>query len=100
MPRGKKMSVTLSPHLEAIVRDHVATGDFADADEVVAEALRLLDEYNLVKLERLRAAVATGFEQIERGEGREYTPEVYAEILANARRKIREGHRPNPDVLP
>ncbi len=38
------MNVTIPPHLEAIVRDHIASGDFADASEVVAEALRLLEE--------------------------------------------------------
>ena len=94
------MQVTLSPDLEAIVQGYVAGGDFPDASAVVAEALRLLEEHNRMKLERLRAALKVGFDQLERGEGREYTPEVHAEILANARRKIREGHQPDPDVCP
>jgi putative addiction module CopG family antidote len=38
------MDVPLSPRLERIVREQLATGRFHDAGEVVAEALRLLGE--------------------------------------------------------
>ncbi len=94
------MPVTLSADLEAIIRDHVASGDFADASAVVAEALRLLDEHNQLKLERLRAALQVGLDDIEQGRYREFTPEVATELWENGLRKVREGHRSNPDVLP
>lgn len=94
------MQVTLSPDLEAIVQGYVAGGDFPDASAVVAEALRLLDEHNRMKLERLRAAIQLGMDDFENGRYRAYTPEVHAEILANARRKIREGHTPDLEVCP
>ncbi len=63
------MYVTLSSHQEAIVRDHIANGDFADESAVVAEALRLLEEQDRLKLEHLRAALKIGFDQPERGPG-------------------------------
>lgn len=94
------MNVSLTPRLEAMIRERVESGDYADASEVVAEALRLLAAQDQLKLERLRAALAIGLEQIERGEIRPYTPELRAEILESARRRFREGKLPHPDVLP
>ncbi len=94
------MNVTLSPRFEAMIRDRIEHGDYADAADVVEEALLRMEQEDQAKLERLRAALKVGLDELDRGEGREYTSELRAEILANARRKIREGHRPDPDVCP
>lgn len=94
------MNVTLSPRFDEMVRDWIEHGDFTDARDVVEEALLRMKRDDEAKLERLRAALQIGLDELDRGEGREYTPELRAEILANARRKIREGHRPDPDVCP
>jgi len=94
------MNVTLSPRFEAMIRERIEHGDYADAADVIEEALLRMEKEDQAKLERLRAALKEGFDQLERGEGREFTPEVAAELWENARRKHREGHRPNPDVLP
>ncbi len=45
------MNVDLSPQLEDLVRQKVASGLYTSASEVVREALRLMDEQD-----RLRAA--------------------------------------------
>lgn len=92
------MNVHLTPHLETMVRQKVATGRYNDASQVVREALRLLEERD--SLRQLRAALAIGQEQLDRGEGRECTPELHAEINEAARRNVREGNRPHPDLLP
>jgi antitoxin ParD1/3/4 len=60
------MNVTLPPRFEALVEEKVMSGRYADASEVIQEALRLLDEHE--RLQHLRAALALGPEQIERGE--------------------------------
>jgi antitoxin ParD1/3/4 len=81
-----------------MVRQKVESGRYNNASEVVREALRLMEERDA--LQRLRADVAAAQEQFDRGEGREYTPELHAEILETARKRAREGEQPRPDVLP
>jgi antitoxin ParD1/3/4 len=92
------MNVSLTPQLEELVRSKVASGRYNNASEVVREALRLLEDYD--RYEAFRAAVAVGYEQAERGELIPWTPELRAEIQRNVERKAREGHQPNPDVIP
>ena len=38
------MNINLTPHLEDIVRQKVASGSYASASEVIREALRLMEE--------------------------------------------------------
>jgi antitoxin ParD1/3/4 len=92
------LTVELSTEHAAFVREHVESGRYASADEVMEAALRLLDERD--QREYLLAALRIGREQGERGEVREWTPELHQEIRRAARRKAQEGHRPHPDVLP
>ena len=57
------MNISLTPQLEAFVKDKVATGLYGNASEVVREALRLLheqDELQGLKRERLRRALIDG----------------------------------------
>lgn len=92
------MNVSLTPQLEEMVRSKVASGRYGNASEVIREALRLLEDYD--RYESFRAAVAVGYEQAERGELLAWTPELRAEIMQSVEQKARDGHRPNPDVLP
>ncbi len=92
------MNVSLTPQLEEMVRNKVASGRYNNASEVVREALRLLEEYD--RYEAFRAAVAIGYEQAERGELLPWTPELRAEIDRNVEQKAREGRKPNADVVP
>ena len=76
------VSLTLSPAIEARIKELVASGRYADANEVIAEGLRLLDERD--KLERLRAEIAIGLEEIERGEEIVYTPDYMQRLIRKA----------------
>ena len=95
------MVVELSPRIGALIKEKVESGEYPDADAVVTEAMRLLQERDdEAKLERLRAMVQVGLDQAERGEVIELTPDLYEKIWENARRKLREGHHPKADVCP
>ena len=59
------MNVNLSPQLEDLVRQKVASGLYTSASEVVREALRLMDEQDrlrAVKLEQLRQDIQDGLD--------------------------------------
>ena len=48
----------------------------------------------------MRESIAEGLTAIERGEGREWTPELMAELDRAADERIRQGLPPKPDVCP
>ena len=84
------MDVTLTPELERLVQDKVATGLYASEDEVIREALRLLkdrDELRLLAVEDLRREVRERLDQLDRGESVFLDPE---RIKAEGRRRLAE----------
>lgn len=92
------MSITMTAEAEATIRAKVESGRYASADEVIAAALRLLEEDEQAKLERLRALIDEGFE----GPFTPLTRESWNEGLARAkqRHQARNGARlADPDVL-
>ncbi len=65
------MNVSLTPELEQLIHDKVATGRYHSASEVVREALRLLedrDELRRLRRQELRHKVAVGLASLDRGE--------------------------------
>jgi antitoxin ParD1/3/4 len=92
------MSVQLTPSAEAMIRQKVESGLYATVDEVIDEALRLLDEHD--RLRQLRAKLDVGLAQIGRGEVVPFTPALVAEMKREARRMFHEGKLPSPDVCP
>lgn len=59
------LNVNLTPELEAMVRDKVASGHYGSASEVVREALRLMeerDQLRAAKLGQLRRDIQAGIE--------------------------------------
>lgn len=69
------MNVSLTPELEKLINDKVASGLYNSASEVVRDGLRLLkerDELRRIQIEELRRDVTLGMEQIRRGEGNKY----------------------------
>lgn len=65
------MNVSLTPQFEKLIRQKVKTGQYQTASEVIRDALRLLDERDRLREERLKALkdeIAVGVRQIERGE--------------------------------
>ncbi len=93
------MAIQIPADVEARIQQKVAEGFFPDADEVIREAMRLLDEQER-ELEELRAKLQIGLDQLDRGEGIPFTPELMAKIRLEAAERYRRGERPNPDVCP
>ena len=66
------MNIYLGKHFEEFIRKQVESGRYANASEVVREALRLYED-NEVKLERLREMLAEAEADFERGDFIEVT---------------------------
>lgn len=80
------LNINLTPQLEAMVRDKVASGLYSSASEVVREALRLMqeqDQLRALKLESLRRDIQEGLESGSAG-----ALEIEA-IKARARSRLR-----------
>jgi antitoxin ParD1/3/4 len=59
------MNISLTPHLEEMIREKIASGSYNSASEVVREALRLMeqeDQLRSLKLQRLRQDVQEGMD--------------------------------------
>lgn len=70
------------PHeFEDFVSSEVASGRFRSRQEVVAEALRQFQQREQ-KLDRLRAELAEGLDELDRGEGIP-SDQVFAELRAS-----------------
>jgi antitoxin ParD1/3/4 len=64
--------LTLTPEHEQLIQTQLATGRYANAEEVLAIALQLLtrlDSEQQVWIEETRAKIATGIAELDRGEG-------------------------------
>ncbi len=70
------MQVTLTPELDRLVGEKVASGLYESPSEVVREALRLLFEREPA-MEWLRREARLGFEQLESGEVLDLTREEF-----------------------
>ncbi|MBD6614750.1 type II toxin-antitoxin system ParD family antitoxin [Komarekiella sp. 'clone 1'] len=82
------MNVSLTPELEQLVKDRVTSGRYHSVNEVIGEALRLLEERDRLQEQRLaelKAKIQVGIEELERGEGID-GEEVFAEIEEDIRR--------------
>jgi antitoxin ParD1/3/4 len=93
------MSVTLSPQTEALIRRKLEAGRYATVDDVITEALRVLDARDR-RIEQMRESVRDGFAAIERGEGIELTAESMTERGRRAQERVQHGDVPSPDVCP
>jgi antitoxin ParD1/3/4 len=66
------MNISLTPELERLVDEKVKSGNYASASEVIREGLRLLEEQDELKRERLAAVrrkIDRGLEQLDQGLG-------------------------------
>ena len=68
------MNIILKPEQEQLIQAKVNSGKYKTVDEVIAEALQLLeqrDQHYQKWLEDTRQKVAVGLAQLDRGEGME-----------------------------
>jgi putative addiction module CopG family antidote len=76
------MHVTLTQQTEALVRERVASGRYADPETVIEQAVRLLQARD--RLDELRMLVAEADAEVERGEVTEWTPEMFDQLRREA----------------
>jgi antitoxin ParD1/3/4 len=89
------MNVNLSPQLDEMVRQKVASGLYTSASEVVREALRLMEQQDCLraaKLEQLRYDIRDG---INSGESTLWDPEE----IKQEGRKIRAARTNAPKTI-
>jgi antitoxin ParD1/3/4 len=71
------MTIHLSGDREQLVRALIQSGQYASEDEVIDQALRLLQERDdQAKLAVLRREIAIGIEQADRGELEPFDPQT------------------------
>jgi len=85
------MNISLTPQLEEMIRQKIASGSYSSASEVVREALRLMeleDQMRALKLQRLREEIQKG---LESGPAKEFKPgeikRLGRRLLAGRQRK-------------
>ncbi|BAY07570.1 ribbon-helix-helix domain-containing protein [Calothrix sp. NIES-2098] len=65
------MNITLKPEIEQFIQAQIATGRYANAEDVISKALKLLAEWDKDYQEweeETSKKIAVGLAQIERGE--------------------------------
>ena len=95
------MNVSLTPELEKLVNEKVASGLYSSASEVVRDGLRLLSERDEIKQSRLRELrrdLSAGARQIKQGNYKEYSSggELVDDIQKRGHKRIgdrRKGKR-------
>jgi len=92
------MNVRLTPQLEAVIQQKVASGRYTSASEVVREALQLLDERE--QFHRLKAAIDVGRAEIARGEGVPWSLTSMAELSREADEEDQRGLPLDDDHYP
>jgi antitoxin ParD1/3/4 len=66
------ITISLPPELEKLINEKVQSGEYASANEVISESLRLLEEQEelrRIKYQALKQEICLGVIQIEQGEG-------------------------------
>lgn len=90
------MSVSLSPQAEARIRQRVEAGAYHSIDEVIDEALSLLEERDQ-RLQALRAKLQVG---LDSGDTIEYSSDLMDQIEREAEEAYCRGEKPSADVCP
>ena len=93
------MQVKLDKQAEEFITRKVQEGEFRDAGEAISEAVHRMAEEE-AKMRELRAALQIGIDQLDRGEKVRLTPDIAAEIFAEAKRRHESGQARKRDVLP
>lgn len=97
MEETTSMTLTVTPDTEKRIQPWIESGRYSTADAVIRAALQLLEERHL---DALRAKLQSGIDQLDRGEGIPFTPELVAQMRRDAEERLRRGESPNPDVCP
>jgi antitoxin ParD1/3/4 len=63
------MDIILTAELEEIINQKIGSGQFNSASEVIGASLRLLNQWDQLRLEELKLEIAKGIDSLDRGEG-------------------------------
>ena len=91
------MSITLTPEVEAQIRDRIESGQYQDAEAVIVKALAALKAQEQARFLKTRELVLAGHNS---GPGVELTDEVWAEIEREADEADRLGLPIRDEVQP
>ena len=98
--RTKQLNVSITPHFSKYIRRKVASGRYSNASEVVREALRRLEQAEMldqqseiVDPDDAREAVIEGLASIERGDlievkGEAALQEFFEDIIARGKKRL------------
>lgn len=64
------MAITLSPEVEKMVNEHIQSGAYSNADDVLRDAMKVLSEVDERERRETQEAIERAIEQSRRGEGR------------------------------
>lgn len=64
-----KMEIQISGKAEEFVKTNVTSGAYTDAAAFVTDILLRAEEFDRIKLERLRREIQFGLDELNRGEG-------------------------------
>ena len=92
------MNVALAPDLANLVRAKMERDGYDSATAVIDDALRLLGERD--RRRALRRSLEVADDQIDRGEGVEWSAALLDQLTQEAEEMARQGMRPHADVLP
>ena len=81
------MNIPVPAEHETFIQQRVESGQNRDAEDVIREALDLLKSAERDRNE-LRAALAIGLDQIERGETIPWTPDFLPRLLMEAKEMV------------
>ena len=88
MVRRTTINVSLTSEWQRFLDEKVASGRYESASELVRDGLRLIEQRDrLIAIEELRAQIDVGWQQSERGEGRDGEL-VFAEMRNRLLKKI------------
>lgn len=90
------MVVLIAADIERMIQEKIATGQYNDSNDVLREALRVLD--NRDRLHRLRESLARAEEDVDRGDYFEWSPTFMDELTREADELAASGYHPKPDV--
>ena len=85
------MNVSLTPELEELVSQKVATGMYHSASEVIREGLRLLrerDEFRQRQLDALGHDISVGLRQLEEGRVKPLDQSAIEGVKTRGRRRL------------
>ncbi len=92
------MNIDLPRVDEHFINTQISNGYYKNATELIRDAVRRLREANETRRLTLLLALDAGQKDIDAGRTQKYSPELFEEIRATARKQLAEGRMPSPDV--